>query len=96
MGQHVAEYQINYILIYLNIYKLKTIGHIHTHTYILTLLISLTIYLLLTYAPTDNIVVLEGHAMIHAKEVWGILRGLQTFTQMVYFNKEHGVGCSSF
>ena len=49
---------------------------------------------------TDQIMIkkqdVQDRAVIMAESVWGILRGLESFTQLVYSTKENGYVVSNF
>ena len=38
----------------------------------------------------------QDRAVIMAESVWGILRGLESFTQLIYSSKENGYVVSNF
>ena len=49
---------------------------------------------------TDQIMIkkqdVQDRAFIMAESVWGILRGLESFTQLIYSTKENGYVVSNF
>ena len=49
---------------------------------------------------TDQIMIkkqdVQDRAVIMAESVWGILRGLESFTQLIYSTKENGYVVSNF
>ena len=54
----------------------------------------ITKYLLNMPLITDQIMIkkqeIQDRAVITAESVWGILRGLESFTQLIYSTKENG------
>ena len=46
---------------------------------------------LLISTLTDNLTINQAIAIVNANSVWGLLRGLETFSQLVYINEQNYV-----
>ena len=48
------------------------------------------------FVQIDNLTIKEKFALIEATSIWGLLRGLETFSQLVYINEGNFVCLVSY
>lgn len=48
------------------------------------------------FFSTDNLTIKQKVAVVEAESVWGLLRGLETFSQLIYINEQNYVSFKRF